>query len=187
MSARRINVALSDRRGDDWSAKASDQPLEAVNPVAEAMARAAQPSFRYRACVLEPPSVARCLSSSGGSSRRTVHKQGRPVVHRCRANSCSVHSTGGELGPSRCQRLHPRLWSERNPSLLGVDREPGRADSHPDARWTAVADRRTPDVAVREAVVNAFMHRDYRTPEVIQLEHTASRLRITSPEVSCQA
>lgn len=38
-----------------------------------------------------------------------------------------------------------------------------------------------PDVAVREAVVNAFMHRDYRTPEVIQLEHTASRLRITSP------
>lgn len=39
MSARRINVALSDRRGVDWSAKASDQPLEAVNPVAEAMAR----------------------------------------------------------------------------------------------------------------------------------------------------
>lgn len=31
-----------------------------------------------------------------------------------------------------------------------------------------------------EAVVNAFMHRDYRTHEVIQLEHKAGRLRVTS-------
>lgn len=32
-----------------------------------------------------------------------------------------------------------------------------------------------------EAVVNAFMHREYRTHEVIQLEHKAGRLRVTSP------
>lgn len=34
---------------------------------------------------------------------------------------------------------------------------------------------------MREAVVNAFKHRDYRTSDVIRVEHDASRLRVTSP------
>lgn len=39
MSATRIGIVLSDRRGDDWSAKDSGEPLETVSPVAEAIAR----------------------------------------------------------------------------------------------------------------------------------------------------
>lgn len=39
MSAARINTVLSDRRGDDWSAKDSGRPLDEVSPVAEALAR----------------------------------------------------------------------------------------------------------------------------------------------------
>lgn len=38
-----------------------------------------------------------------------------------------------------------------------------------------------PDDAVREAVVNAFMHRDYSTPATIQVEHSSTRMAVTSP------
>jgi ATP-dependent DNA helicase RecG len=38
-----------------------------------------------------------------------------------------------------------------------------------------------PEPAVREAVVNAVAHRDYRHPEPIVVEHSPSRLVVTSP------
>ena len=38
-----------------------------------------------------------------------------------------------------------------------------------------------PSVAVREAVVNAIAHRDYRAPDQVVVEHSASQLVVTSP------
>lgn len=38
-----------------------------------------------------------------------------------------------------------------------------------------------PDSAVREAIVNAFMHRDYRSPEIVRVDHDGSTLRVWSP------
>ena len=38
-----------------------------------------------------------------------------------------------------------------------------------------------PSAAVREAVVNAVTHRDYRRSGVIRIEHAPTRLRVTSP------
>ena len=38
-----------------------------------------------------------------------------------------------------------------------------------------------PDLAVREAVVNAVMHRDYQAGGPVQVEHSDTRLGVTSP------
>lgn len=49
----------------------------------------------------------------------------------------------------------------------------------PGGQQLQVAD--LPDEAVREAVVNAVMHRDYRRSDAVQVEHAATRLTVTSP------
>jgi ATP-dependent DNA helicase RecG len=38
-----------------------------------------------------------------------------------------------------------------------------------------------PELAVREAIVNAFMHRDHRAVGPVQIEHATTRLAVTSP------
>lgn len=38
-----------------------------------------------------------------------------------------------------------------------------------------------PEGAVREAVVNGYMHREYRVSEAVQVEHSSTRLAVTSP------
>ena len=182
MSATRIGIVLSDRRGDDWSAKGSGVALEAVNPVAEAIAREllGQASDAERAswARLPWPDVCRRLGvaidghfTNGGALLFTDTGRTHAQYVRRAANSGllaandSIRGSGVsairrclELIESRIERT-AILTSGGQQLLIGE----------------------LPDVAVREAVVNAFMHRDYRTPEVIQLEHTASRLRITSP------
>lgn len=182
MSARRINVALSDRRGDDWSAKASDQPLEAVNPVAEAMAR-------------------ELLSQASDTERASWSRL--PWPDACRRLGVAVDgrfTNGGALLFTDVGRIHAQyIRRAANSGLLAANDSIRGSGVSAIRRCLELIESRVkrtailtpggqqlligelPDVAVREAVVNAFMHRDYRTPEVIQLEHTASRLRITSP------
>ncbi|MGI8874003.1 MAG: ATP-binding protein [Egibacteraceae bacterium] len=38
-----------------------------------------------------------------------------------------------------------------------------------------------PEAAVREAIVNGVMHRDYRRRGAVHVDHTATRLVVTSP------
>lgn len=57
-----------------------------------------------------------------------------------------------------------------------VDRTPV---NFPGGQQQQLAD--LPDPAVREAVVNAVMHRDYRLPGEVHVEHAPTRLAVTSP------
>lgn len=182
MSATRIATVLSDRRGDDWSAKDSGRPLEGVSPVAEEMARellgqASDPE-RVSWSRLPWPDVCGRLGvavaghfTNGGAMLFT--DAGRSHAHYVRraANSGLLAANDAVRGPGlnairRCLELiDSRI--ERTAILTQSGQQ--------------LLIGELPDVAVREAVVNAFMHRDYRTMDVIQLEHTASQLRITSP------
>jgi len=182
MSASRITTVLGDRRGDDWSAKASGTPLTAMSPIAEAMARdllsQSVDQERVSWARLPWPDVCRRLGvavedqlTNGGALLFT--ETGRTHVQYVRraANSgllTANHAIKGpgvtaivralELIESRTERT--AILTPRGQQLLFGD---------------------LPETAVREAVVNAFMHRDYRTDDAVQLEHKASRLRVTSP------
>lgn len=182
MSATRIGVVLSDRRGDDWSAKASDQPLEAVNPVAEAIVR-------------------ELLGQASDTERASWSRL--PWLDICRRLGVATdrHFTnGGALLFTDVGRIHAQyIRRAANSGLLAANDSIGGSGVSAIRRCLELIESRIertallatggqqlligelPDVAVREAVVNAFMHRDYRTHEMIQIEHTASRLRITSP------
>ena len=182
MSATRIGTVLSDRRGDDWSAKDSGQGLDAVNPVAEAIVREllGQASDTERAswARLAWPDVCRRLGvvinehfTNGGALLFTDTGRTHAQYVRRAANSGllaandSIRGSGVSAIRRSLELIESRI--ERTALLTSTGQQ--------------LLIGELPDVAVREAVVNAFMHRDYRTPEVIQLEHTSGRLRITSP------
>jgi ATP-dependent DNA helicase RecG len=61
-----------------------------------------------------------------------------------------------------------------------IDARTERTPIHlPTGQQLFVAD--LPDIAVREAVVNGVMHRDYQVGGPIQVEHSSTRLGVTSP------
>ena len=182
MSAARIATVLADRRGDDWSSKDSGTPLEMVSPIAEAVVRellAQAPDQERNSWGRLPwPDVCRRLGvatdgrfTNAGALLFTdtgrIHAQ---YVRRA-ANSGLLSANDDIKGPG--------VNAIRRVLELIEGRIERTAILTPGGQQLLMGD--LPDTAVREAVVNAFMHRDYRTPEVIRLEHDASRLRVTSP------
>lgn len=182
MSALRITTVLSDRRGDDWSAKDSGVGLDAVSPVAEALAR-------------------ELLAQSGDVERGSWARMPWPDV--CRRLGVSVEdrftNAGALLFTDRGRTHAQYVRRAPNSGLLSANdgvkgtgvtairrvleliegRTERTAIVTPGGSQLLISD--LPDAAVREAVVNAFIHRDYRSADVIQIEHHASRLRVTSP------
>jgi len=182
MSATRITAVLSDRRGDDWSGKDSGQSLDAVSPVAEAAARdllAHAPDPERSSWARLPwPDLCRRLGvvidarfTNAGALLFTDTGRTHAQYIRRAANSGLLSANDPIKGPG--VNAIGRVLE------LIEGRTERTAILTPGGQQLLIGD--LPDTAVREAVVNAFMHRDYRTQEVIQLEHEASRLRVTSP------
>jgi len=182
MSATRITAVLSDRRGDDWSGKDSGQSLDAVSPVAEAAARdllAHAPDPERSSWARLPwPDLCRRLGvvidarfTNGGALLFTDTGRTHAQYIRRAANSGLLSANDPIKGPG--VNAIGRVLE------LIEGRTERTAILTPGGQQLLIGD--LPDTAVREAVVNAFMHRDYRTQEVIQVEHEASRLRVTSP------
>jgi len=182
MSAARIATVLSDRRGDDWSSKDSGLPLDAVSPVAEAVVREllAQAPDQERSSWgrLPWPDLCRRLGvatdgrfTNGGALLFTDTGRTHAQYVRRAANSGLLSANDLIKGPG--------VNAIRRVLELIEGRIERTAILTPGGQQLLIGD--LPDTAVREAVVNAFVHRDYRTPDVIRLEHDASRLRVTSP------
>lgn len=183
MSPSRINAVINDRRGVDWSAQDSGVPVEETSPLAEAEARhrlanTADDERRSWATLPWPDVVRRLgLESQPGQLNNAgavlVAKTARPLVDYTHRRSRTGELTANE-------RLH-------GPGLLALlrvlDLVDLRMDRTPilmrDGTQLFIAD--LPEDAVRECVVNAFMHRDYTDPATIQVEHTSTRLAVTSP------
>ena len=182
MSATRIATVMLDRRGDDWSSKDSGQPLDAVSPVAEAVVREllAQAPDQERSSWgrLPWPDLCRRLGvatdgrfTNGGALLFTDTGRTHAQYIRRAANSGLLSANDLIRGPG--------VNAIRRVLELIEGRIERTAILTPAGQQLLIGD--LPDTAVREAVVNAFMHRDYRAQDTIRLEHDASRLRVTSP------
>lgn len=182
MTASRIATLLQDRRGDDWSAKDSGRSPDDASPIAVEIARdllgASTDGERRSWAEASWPDLCRRLGilidgrlTNGG--RLLFIDDGTPHVqytHRV--------STAGLLGANE-RITGSGLWALQRTLEMVDARIQHTAIVIPGGAQLLIGE--LPDGAVREAVVNAFMHRDYRQALPVQVEQTDQQLRLTSP------
>jgi len=186
MTATQIASALAERRGEDWSAVDTDLPLNTVSAVAMEVARnllKQSPDPQRRGYANETDTdllrVMGVVSPSG-----TLLRAGQLLL--CPATDAGDHilvyqfrrTPAGELTDTH--RLSVPLLVAVNRVLELID---GRVDKTavnlPKGQQIFLSD--LPEPAVREALVNAVIHRDYRLTDSVRVEHAPSRLAVTSP------
>lgn len=182
MSSARIHAVLTTRTGRDWSADDSGSPVDRVSPVAAELARRRlreAPDQERRAWAELPirdlASRLGLLATSGqlnnaGALLLTDQPALVDYTHRkARSGELDVNErltgTGLEVLLRTLELIDTR--TDRTAILLATGAQLFVAD--------------LPDDAVREAVVNAVMHRDYADLAPIQVEHAPTRLAVTSP------
>lgn len=185
MRSERIAAVVIDRSGDDWSAHPTDRPLSAVDPVAVAIARdflASSPDPARRAFgrhsdidLLKTLGVVTSQDNltRAGEVLFTKQAHGREhfaYIYRRTPTGALVaneHLDGPML--SALQRVFDLVEARVDRTSVNVG----------GGQQVQIAD--LPEGAVREAIVNAVMHRNYRDTARITVEHAATRLAITSP------
>lgn len=183
MTSARIYSVLRDRTGQDWSAADSGIADSRVSPVAAELARRrlreAPDRERRGWAALPVPDLVRRLGLATPSGHLNnagavlLTDSGRPLVdythRRVRSGELTVNEQvsgpGLEVLLRTLEIIDTRV--DRTAILL------------PTGVQLFIAD--LPDDAVRESVVNAFMHRDWSVPAAIQVEHSPTRLAVTSP------
>lgn len=184
MSSSRIATVVGERRGEDWSAEDSAVPIGSADQRALETARA----------MLVRSSDARCRPLGRASDADLLRGLGLVTPRRSLVNAGALLFCAGS-GTTQLSYVHRRspagslLVNERlaAPLLHALERTFELIDVRsdrtsvnlPGGQQLQLAD--LPPVAVREAVVNAVMHRDYRRSDAVHVEHAATRLVVTSP------
>lgn len=184
MTASQIAGLLSERRGEDWSAEDTGRPLSSVSAVALDLARSllrgsADPARRAYASETDEDllRVLGVVSPDG-----TLLRAGEVLL---------CEPTGGlPLLAYQFRRTpagEPVATRPAGPLLVGLMRVleliSARLDTTPvnlpGGQQVHLAD--LPEAAVREAIANAAIHRDYRLTGAVRVEHAPTRLSVTSP------
>lgn len=184
MSAIQIAGLLAERRGDDWSSEETERPLTEVSAAALEQARGllrASPDPLRRGYATETTEdLLRILGVT--SNRGTLIRAGELLfceptsqlpllVYQYRRTPAGEPVTTRPGGPVLSTLLRAlELVSAR------LDTTPVNL---PGGQQIQLAD--LPEAAIREAVANAVIHRDYRLTGAIRVEHAPTRLTITSP------
>lgn len=185
MSSVRIGSVVAERRGDDWSAEDSEVSLAPVDPAAMTFARSllaqsADPARQTHA----QRSDADLLRALGVvTDRRTLTNAGAllfTAMPRWRDLVTYIHrrTPAGTLVADDRRPAPLMIALERVFDAIEV-----RTDSTPVnlPRGQQVMFADLPQPAVRESIVNAVTHRDYRRTEPVVIEHAATRLAVSSP------
>lgn len=185
MTASRIAQVVGERRGDDWSAGESRVHPGDVSPRAmedarrllsqvpdprrQSFARESTPDLLRRLALVTPAGTLNLAGELLLVGQAAPAGQIAYVFRRPRSGELVVNERlSGPMLPAVIRVLE--LVEAR------VDRTPV---NFPGGQQQQLAD--LPDAAVREAVINAVMHREYRQSGAIHVEHTPTRLAVTSP------
>ncbi len=184
MTAARIAAVVAERRGDDWSADDSHINADKVSARALDEARRllseASDAERQRWSALSSGDIFRRMGLLADTGSLTnagallfVSDEARPL-----ASYTHRRTRSGELMLN--QFLHgPGLTTILRCFELIDSRMDRTPVNLPSGQQLFIAD--LPELAVREAIVNAFMHRDYQAAGLVQIEHASTRLAVTSP------
>jgi ATP-dependent DNA helicase RecG len=174
---------MLDRRSDDWSAQGTSVGLDQVDPVAVEHARAVlreHPDPRAVArSALGTPDLLRALGVL--TPEQTLTSGGVLLFAPGGVEQIAYtfrRTMAGELSAN--EHLTAPLMTALRRALELVDT---RQDRTPVDLRNGVQDQVAdiPASVVREAIVNAVMHRDHRRPDRIVIEHSPGRLKVTSP------
>ncbi|MGH3666618.1 MAG: ATP-binding protein [Egibacteraceae bacterium] len=185
MSPSRIATVVADRRGDDWSDEDSDVALDRVDPIAiglvrRMLGRSSDPQRRDYARRTDPDLLRTLgvvtqrgtLAYAGAlllSSRLDVGDQLSYIHRRTPAGALAVNEHLSVPLLPALQRTFDLIEARLDRTSVNL----------PGGQQLQLAD--LPEAAVREAIVNGVMHRDYRRRGPVQVDHTATRLVVTSP------
>ncbi len=176
---------MEERSGYDWSAEPTTIPIDDADPAALARAR-------------------EMLRESGDSSRDELARQSDGELLRRlgvadmdgRLNNAGVllfvGSPQGRNLLTYKRRRAPGGDSQARidsagPLLLGFSQAKSAIDAVNETRHVSLQSgvsaqiRVIPDAAVREAIINALMHRDYRLPEPVDVDFVGDELVVDSP------
>ena len=185
MTSERIMLVMSDKSGLDWSAEDSLLSVDRVTALSLAAART----------VLDRASDPFKRSIARGSDLDILRALGVVTPHQTLTNAGALLFTAFRPGeelisytfrrtPAGALAASEYLNAPLVPALQRVfDLIQARTDSTPVSvgKGQQLQINDLPEAAVREAVVNAVMHRDYATLERITVEHAPTRLSVTSP------
>lgn len=184
MTASQIAGLLSERRGEDWSAEDTDRSLSDVSAVALDLARSllrasADPARRAYASETDED-LLRVLGVV--SAHGTLLRAGELLLCDPREDLPLLayqfrRTPAGE--PVATRPAGPLLVSLMRVLELISARLDTTPVNLPGGQQVHLAD--LPEAAVREAIANAVIHRDYRLTGAVRVEHAPTRLSVTSP------
>lgn len=185
MRPERIALVVDERRGADWSDASTELPLTAVDPLAMAAARqflgAAGTATHQRFGRMTDTDLLRALGVVDARGRLKRAGEALFVDSPDRAEYMAyVHrrTPSGAL-TTNTQFRGPLVTALRELFELIAARVDTTSVNVTSLVQAQIAD--LPESAVREAVVNAVMHRDWRDGSRVMVEHTATQLSVTSP------
>lgn len=184
MTTARIAAVVAERRGDDWSADDSRITADKVSARALDDARRllsdASGAERQRWSSLSVNDLLRRLGLLTDAGTLTNAGALLFAADEDRALASYTHrrTRSGELTINQFLPAPALTTILRCFELIDtrMDRTPVNL---PSGQQLFIAD--LPDLAVREAIINAFMHRDYQAGGLVQIEHSTTRLAVTSP------
>jgi len=185
MSTHRIASLVAERQGDDWSAYDSGVSVQDVDEVAVAIARSrlersVDPRRRERART----ATAELLRALGVVTERNTLTNAGAMLFRGLEQFPVLVSYVYRRTPTGALAANEQLTG---PLVAVLQRFFDLAEARIDRTSVSVGSGQQlqvgdlPDGAVREAVVNAVMHRDYRRTDRVTVEHSPTRLAVTSP------